>query len=76
MHGLWRENSKLREAVEQQKAVILKLKIEKKMHKADMHYRDRKDCAFLVLFSFLHCVWSGGEVEKLDAILQAGVSGP
>jgi hypothetical protein len=32
------ENSKLRKEVEQQKAMILKLKTKKKMHKEDMHY--------------------------------------
>jgi hypothetical protein len=44
------QNADLRKVVEQQKALILKLKTKKKMHKAEMKYRDRKDYAFLVMF--------------------------
>jgi hypothetical protein len=50
MEHLSEQNLELKKGVEKQRAVILKLKTEKKMHKAEIQYRDRKDCAFLVLF--------------------------
>jgi predicted RNase H-like nuclease (RuvC/YqgF family) len=52
MEHLSEQNSELKKVVEKQRAIILKLKTEKKMHKAEIQYRDRKDCAFVVLFIF------------------------
>jgi hypothetical protein len=57
MEHLSEQNSELTKVVEKQRVVILKLKTEKKMHKAEIQYRDRKDCAFLVLF-FLCIVYA------------------
>jgi hypothetical protein len=44
------ENSKLIKEVEELKVVIFRLKTKKKMHKAEMHYKDTKDVAFIVMF--------------------------
>jgi hypothetical protein len=57
MEHLFEENSKLKKIVEKQRAVILKMKTKKMMHKAEIQYRDRKDCAFLVIF-FLCIVYA------------------
>jgi hypothetical protein len=63
MEHLSEQNSELKKIVEKQRALILKLKTEKMMHKAEIQYRDRKDCQRISSDVFLvHCVCIGSYI--------------